>query len=135
MQFGQLRRRGFITLLGGAAAWSTRAAASGAGDRVPQSHHTRSLGRADARIASRSQRCSVQSDEDIRTAIDTLATMSGSGVIVPSDSFTFERAAMIASLATNNRLPGVYAFARFARQGGLISYGIDLVEQLGKAAE
>jgi putative tryptophan/tyrosine transport system substrate-binding protein len=77
---------------------------------------------------------SVQSDEDIRTAIDTLATMSGSGLIVPSDSFTFERAAMIASLATNSRLPGVYAFARFARQGGLISYGIDLVEQLGKAA-
>jgi putative ABC transport system substrate-binding protein len=77
---------------------------------------------------------SVQSDEDIRTAIDRLATMSGSGLIVPSDSFTFERAAMIASLATNSRLPGVYAFARFARQGGLISYGIDLVEQLEKAA-
>ena len=51
---------------------------------------------------------SVQSDEDIRTAIDRLATMSGSGLIVPSDFFTFERAAMIASLATNSRLPGVF---------------------------
>jgi putative ABC transport system substrate-binding protein len=41
---------------------------------------------------------------------------------------------MIASLVTNSRLPAVYAFPRFAHEGGLISYGIDLVEQLGKAA-
>ncbi len=28
----------------------------------------------------------------------------------------------------------MYSFSRFAHEGGLISYGIDLVEQLGKAA-
>jgi putative ABC transport system substrate-binding protein len=77
---------------------------------------------------------SVQADEDIRRAIGTLETKSGSGLIVPSDSFTFERAPMIASLATKRGLPAVYAFPRFAHEGGLVSYGIDLVEQLGKAA-
>jgi putative tryptophan/tyrosine transport system substrate-binding protein len=77
---------------------------------------------------------SVQADEDIRRTIGTLGTKSGSGLIVPSDSFTWERAALIASLATNSRLPAVYAFPRFTHEGGLISYGIDLVEQLGKAA-
>jgi putative tryptophan/tyrosine transport system substrate-binding protein len=34
----------------------------------------------------------------------------------------------------DGRIPAVYAFPRFAHEGGLISYGIDLVEQLGKAA-
>jgi putative tryptophan/tyrosine transport system substrate-binding protein len=77
---------------------------------------------------------SVQSDEDIRRAFNTLLTKPATGLIAPSDSFTFERAALIASLATDGRIPAVYAFPRFAYEGGLISYGIDLVEQLGKAA-
>ena len=34
----------------------------------------------------------------------------------------------------SDKLPAVYAFPRFAQAGGLISYGIDLVEQLGEAA-
>jgi putative tryptophan/tyrosine transport system substrate-binding protein len=77
---------------------------------------------------------SVQSDEDIRSAIGTLATKAGTGLVVPSDSFTYERAALIASLAMSSKRPAVYAFPRFAQEGGLISYGIDLVEQVGKAA-
>jgi putative ABC transport system substrate-binding protein len=81
-----------------------------------------------------SAQLSVQDDEDIRRAISILGTKSGSGLIVPSDSFTFGRAPMIASLAVNSRLPAVYAFPRFVHDGGLISYGIDLVGQLGKAA-
>jgi putative tryptophan/tyrosine transport system substrate-binding protein len=58
-----------------------------------------------------------------------------SALIVPSDPFTHDHATLIASLATNNRLPGIYAFARFAQNGGLIAYGIDLDEQLPKAAD
>src|ERR1044072_7587869 len=50
---------------------------------------------------------SVQSDEDIHGAFDTIRTKPETGLIVPSDSFTFERANLII---------------------------IDLVEQLGKAA-
>ena len=41
---------------------------------------------------------SVQSDEDIRNAITGLATKPGSGLLVPSDPFTYERSAMIAAL-------------------------------------
>jgi putative tryptophan/tyrosine transport system substrate-binding protein len=63
-----------------------------------------------------------------------LRTKPETGLIVPSDSFTFERAGPIASQAMDARIPAIYAFPRFAHEGGLISYGIDLVEQLGKAA-
>jgi len=78
---------------------------------------------------------SVHTDDDIRGAIGTLAAMPGAGLIVPSDSFTYEHSALIVSLAADNKLPGIYAFPQFAREGGLLAYGIDLVEQFRNAAD
>jgi putative tryptophan/tyrosine transport system substrate-binding protein len=76
---------------------------------------------------------SVQSDEDIRNAITGLGTKPGSGLLVPSDSFTYERAATIAALAIDNQVPAIYAFPRFVHDGGLIAYGVDLADQLRNA--
>jgi putative ABC transport system substrate-binding protein len=78
---------------------------------------------------------SVQSTEDIQKAIVSLGTRADSGLILPSDPFTFDQAALIGSLATNNRLPGIYAFSLFAESGGLVAYGIDNDEQFPKAAD
>jgi putative tryptophan/tyrosine transport system substrate-binding protein len=78
---------------------------------------------------------SVQSDEDIRQAITRLGTKPGSGLLVPSDPFTYERSAMIAALAIGNNIPAVYAFPRFAHEGGLIAYGVDLADQLRNAGD
>jgi putative tryptophan/tyrosine transport system substrate-binding protein len=78
---------------------------------------------------------SVHNEDDIRRAINVLEAGSDGALIVPSDPFTHDHAALIASLATTSRLPGVYAFARFAHNGGLVAYGIDLDEQLPKAGE
>jgi len=75
----------------------------------------------------------VQNEDDIERVI-SIGEADGA-LIVPSDPFTHDHATLIASLATNNRLPGIYAFARFAQNGGLIAYGIDLDEQLPKAAD
>jgi hypothetical protein len=36
---------------------------------------------------------------------------------------------LIVELAARHELPAVYAFASFAQAGGLISHGIDLVDQ------
>ena len=76
---------------------------------------------------------SVQSDEDIRNAITGLATKPGSGLLVPSDPFTYERTAMIAALVTGSKVPAIYAFPRFVHDGGLIAYGVDLADQLRNA--
>jgi putative ABC transport system substrate-binding protein len=76
----------------------------------------------------------VQSEEDIQKAIVSLGIGAGGGLILPSDPFTFDHATLIASLAINNQLPGIYAFALFAEKGGLVSYGIDNDEQFPKAA-
>ena len=52
---------------------------------------------------------------------------------MPADAFTFERAAMITALALGNKIPAVYPFPRFAVEGGLIAYGVDLADQLHNA--
>jgi putative tryptophan/tyrosine transport system substrate-binding protein len=76
----------------------------------------------------------VQSKDDIKSGIELLAAKTGSSLVVPSDSFTFRHSAFIAELAGNHRIPAVYAYSRFAYEGGLIAYGIDLIGQFGEAA-
>jgi putative ABC transport system substrate-binding protein len=76
---------------------------------------------------------SVQSDEEIRNTITGLGTKPGSGLLVPSDSFTYIRSAMIAALANGNQVPAIYAFPRFVHDGGLIAYGVDLADQIRNA--
>ena len=76
----------------------------------------------------------VQSTDDIKSAIELLGTKTGSSLIVPSDLFTFRHSAFIAEFASKHRIPAVYAYSRFAHEGGLIAYGIDLVGQFGEAA-
>ena len=76
----------------------------------------------------------VQSKNDIKSGIELLATKTNSSLVVPSDSFTFRHSAFIVELAGIHRIPAVYAYSRFAHEGGLIAYGIDLVEQFGEAA-
>ena len=76
---------------------------------------------------------SVQSDEEIRNTITGLGTKPGSGLLVPSDSFTYIRSAMIAALANGNQVPAIYAFPRFVHDGSLIAYGVDLADQIRNA--
>jgi len=78
---------------------------------------------------------SVQSDEDIRNAITGLGTKPGSGLLIPSDSFTYQRTAIIAALAIGNQVPAICAFPRFVHDGGLIAYGVDQADQLRNASE
>ena len=75
----------------------------------------------------------VQSDEDIRNVITGLGTKLASGLLIPSDSFTYQRTAIIAALAIDNQVPAICAFPRFVHDGGLIAYGVDQADQLRNA--
>ena len=90
----------------------------------------RSIEAAALRLGMAPMQESVQNDEDIRRLIGLLKTKPGSGLIVPSDPFTYDRSAMIASLAASSQIPAIYAFPRFAHDGGLIAYGVDLIDQV-----
>jgi putative tryptophan/tyrosine transport system substrate-binding protein len=67
----------------------------------------------------------------------TLATFAGnahSGLIVAPNVVTFANSLLIVALAAEYRLPAIYPFAYFAKEGGLISYGFDERDQFRQGA-
>ena len=50
------------------------------------------------------------------------------------DLFTLAHRAPIISAAARNNVPAVYWLSDFAREGGLLSYGVDVVDTLRRAA-
>ena len=73
-------------------------------------------------------------DVDIETAIVALGREPGGGLVAIPDAFTFGHRAPIISAAARNRLPAVYYYSTFARDGGLLSYGGDLADSFRHAA-
>jgi putative ABC transport system substrate-binding protein len=71
----------------------------------------------------------VHSDVEIETAIMDLGREPGAGLVVLADAFMAVHRAPIILAAARNNVPAVYASSFFARDGGLLSYGVDLVDQ------
>jgi putative tryptophan/tyrosine transport system substrate-binding protein len=57
-----------------------------------------------------------------------------SGLIVAPNVVAFANSNLIVSLAARYRIPAIYPFAFYAKQGGLISYGFDAAEQFRQGA-
>jgi putative ABC transport system substrate-binding protein len=76
----------------------------------------------------------VHSDVEIETAIVSLGREPGGGVVVLPDIFMFVHRAPIISAAARNNVPAVYMESFFARDGGLLSYGVDQVDNFRRAA-
>jgi putative ABC transport system substrate-binding protein len=78
----------------------------------------------------------VHSDAEIETAIIALGREPGGGLVVMPDAFTTSahRASIISSTAARNNVPAVYWQSPFAREGGLLSYGVDLADTYRRAA-
>src|SRR5262249_22210200 len=77
----------------------------------------------------------IESDAaDIERRIDALARVPDNGLFVPPDNTTVQHRDLIVALAAGHRLPAVYAFRFFATAGGLMSYGVDMIEQNRQAA-
>jgi putative ABC transport system substrate-binding protein len=77
---------------------------------------------------------SVHNATEIETALTALSTESNCGLIVMPHPVTVTHREVILKLATRYRLPAVYPFRYYAAAGGLMSYGIDLVDLYRRAA-
>jgi putative ABC transport system substrate-binding protein len=75
----------------------------------------------------------VHDDVEIETAIIALGREPGGGLVVMGDVFTSVHRAPIISAAARNNVPAVYALSFFARDGGLLSYGPDFVDNFRRA--
>jgi putative ABC transport system substrate-binding protein len=76
----------------------------------------------------------VHDDVEIETAIIALGREPGGGLVVVGDAFTAAHRVPIISAAARNNVPAVYALSSLARDGGLLSYGPDLVDTWRRAA-
>ena len=79
-------------------------------------------------------RVPVHDDAEIAAVFERLAGQPDAGLLVPSDAFTYFRSATIVALAAKHRLPAIYPFHRFATEGGLVAYGVDVFEQMRATA-
>jgi putative ABC transport system substrate-binding protein len=76
----------------------------------------------------------VHGDVEIETAIIGLGREPGGGLVVMPDVFMTVHREPIISAAARNNVPAVYPLSVFARNGGLLSYSVQQVDLLRRAA-
>jgi putative ABC transport system substrate-binding protein len=76
----------------------------------------------------------VHSNVESETAITALGREPGGGLFVVPDGFMITHRAPVISAAARNNVPAVYGSSYWARDGGLLSYEVDLVELYRRAA-
>src|SRR5262249_32423332 len=76
----------------------------------------------------------VRDRSELESVVAAQAREPNGGLIVIPDSFTDAHRAEIISLAARYRLPAIYFYRSFAVLGGLISYGVDLIDNFPRAA-
>ena len=76
----------------------------------------------------------VHSDVEIEAAIIALGREPGGGFVVMGDAFMFGHRAPIISAAARSRVPAVYPYSDFARDGGLLSYAVDPLDTFRRMA-
>jgi putative ABC transport system substrate-binding protein len=103
-------------------------------DTAPVSAHMPSLEAAARSLKVQSIIAPVHSDAEIEAAIIALGREPGGGLVVIPDTFMAVHRAPIISAAAKNNVPAVYSASAFAREGGLLSYGVDRVDTFRRAA-
>jgi len=72
--------------------------------------------------------------DEIERGISSFAATGNGGLIVTASAFANVFREQIIALAMRNKLPAIYFAHYFVAEGGLISYGTDLVDQFRQAA-
>jgi putative tryptophan/tyrosine transport system substrate-binding protein len=102
-------------------------------DTAPHSVFRQPLEAAAASLAIESIPLRVRGPAEIERALAALEGVADCGLVVLPDSYMDVQRELIVPLATRHRLPAIYSGAHFARGGGLMSYGVDRVDQYRRA--
>jgi putative tryptophan/tyrosine transport system substrate-binding protein len=76
----------------------------------------------------------VRNPNDIENLMTGLGS-AGTGLIVFAGNFTTLHRVLIISLAARLRIPTIYPYRYFAEEGGLLSYGIDVLDLFRRAPD
>jgi putative tryptophan/tyrosine transport system substrate-binding protein len=76
----------------------------------------------------------VRNASELERALNSFARSGGDGLIATGGGIAVQRK-LIVTLAARYRLPTIYPYRYFVADGGLMSYGPDLVDQYRQAAD
>ena len=76
----------------------------------------------------------VRDSNEVESMIAAQANEPNGGFVVMPDAFTDTYRKQIISLAARYDLPAVYPFRYWAKDGGLLSYGVDQIDNFRRAA-
>jgi ABC-type uncharacterized transport system substrate-binding protein len=76
----------------------------------------------------------VHNADEITRVVSAFAAEPNRGLIISPHAVTLKNGVLILELSARYRLPAIYAFAYYARSGGLISYGVDPIDQFRQGA-
>jgi putative ABC transport system substrate-binding protein len=124
----------YLELLKEVAPHVTRVAVMMNPEQVPQAGNWRAIETVAPSFKVLLTAAHVRDAAEIERVIDAFARESNGGLIVLPSALTIVHRELIIALAARHRLPAVYAFRQFVVDGGLMSYGVDLVDQYRQAA-
>jgi putative ABC transport system substrate-binding protein len=76
----------------------------------------------------------VHSDLEIETTISALGREPGGGLVAIPDGFLQSHRALLIMAVARNNIPAVYQQSIYAKDGGLLSYGVNSVDSFRRAA-
>ncbi len=81
------------------------------------------------------ERIAVTNPHEIEQGLGAFATSASHGaVVVPPHALLLAQRNLIVGLTTRHQLPGVFGDRSFAESGGLISFGINMADQIRRVA-
>jgi putative tryptophan/tyrosine transport system substrate-binding protein len=75
----------------------------------------------------------ASNENEIEKAFASISQAGARGVLVGTGEFLRRRAEQVVTLAAQQNLPAIYQYREFAKVGGLISYGTDLIDSYRQA--
>jgi putative tryptophan/tyrosine transport system substrate-binding protein len=84
------------------------------------------------RYSVKTVEASVRNAEELKRAIETFAAEPDGGLIILPPPFPASERQLINELAVQHRLPVIYQDKAYAVEGGLLSYGADLLDMIGR---
>jgi putative ABC transport system substrate-binding protein len=101
-------------------------------EQAPQAGMMRAIEAAAPTLAVKTSSFSVR--DPLERSLASFAQEGNGGLIVLPNPVVDENRELIARMAVRHGLPTIYTFRYYVTSGGLMSYGIDTVDHLQKAA-
>jgi putative ABC transport system substrate-binding protein len=111
--------------------YNPRSAAEGAGSAI----FLRSFETIASALAVRPVALPVREMTEVERSLAAFAAEPNGGLLVPPDIFNTTHRQEIIALAARHRLPAIYPYRYYVASGGLVSYGVELLELWRRAAE